>query len=238
MFQRQWPLGRRSLLIRLSILISYNSEEQNQLFGNTQEDQENTEDDKDAVVHRLTDRRGNKFNNNNNFNNSDYKNQFFSRFSNTNRSNNMDNRRKRINATCPACGCFGHDANKNGCDLTAQVLMILRYIKKEPNRIKTIINKYQDHQEGRKQYLQNKSRFSDRFRKNAVARNFKYGPQVWALFDIVGDTLDDIMDEENGIIHQLDEDDDASGIVDLIHELEDTSTDNDTYHDSQQSDQK
>lgn len=214
-----------------TLMTAYNPEERDTLFG-LESTGESTDDDSEGVVNKLSDGR---WNNNKNFkNNYNFKkNQSSPNFTRYNRYSQNDNRRKRIDATCAACGCFGHDANKNGCDLTAQVLMILRYIKKEPQRIKSIINRYADHQEKRKKYIQKKGRFSDKFHQNANARNYQYGPQVRALFDLVGDTLDDIFEEDYGVVHQI-EDDDTSDLVDLISTFEGASTD--TFHDSQQDD--
>ena len=135
--------------------------------------------------------------------------------------------------TCSACGTYGHDAKKNCCDLMAQVLMVTRYIKKEPKGLKIILQKYQDHQDTRKCNLLNKSFLSERLQHKANNRQLKFSPQLRALFDVLGDAMEDIFDEECGVIQNLEDKlDDSFDISTYLEVVEDESTTSD-YHDSQ-----
>ena len=99
-----------------------------------------------------------------------------------------------------------------------------------------------DHQESRRQLLKNKSSFSNRFQRNAQNKQVRFGPQVRALFDVLGDTMEEILDEEHGVIHHVgngdDTEDECADIVNLLDDLEDADTAGDEYHDSQEDDQE
>ena len=116
--------------------------------------------------------------------------------------------RQRIPVMCGACGTFGHEATRNGCDLTAQVLLILRFIKREPQAIKHILQKHKEYQEYRKKNSGSGSKLSERFKAHAKARNYGATPRVHALFDILGDTLEDL-DEHEGTVAKLTDQDDS-----------------------------
>ena len=193
-----------------TIMNAYQEDEREKLFGEDSTSDVEDSDDDGAEVHRLNSgggrnggqgRQRNPYNNtNNNYNNKFNKNQSFHSQPYHRRSF-----RPRLPETCPACGTYGHNAEKNGCDLTGQVLMILRYIKRQPKMIGSILKKHWDHQDNRKKTLGPYKSLNTRFQEHARNRNYNFSPQVRAIFDVVAETMEDLEREDEGIVHSLED---------------------------------
>ena len=62
--------------------------------------------------------------------------------------------------------------------------------------------------------MQQKGTTSNRFQTLARKKNLNFGPQVKLLMDVVGDTVDDLLQEDSEEI-------DDSSILDLVHDITD-----------------
>ena len=126
--------------------------------------------------------------------------------------------RQRVDKFCPACGIYGHDVFANGCDFTASVIKALDFLKKHPNLRSDILKHHFQHQGSRKRRLQQFQKTSSKFQSKAVQKNFKYGPKVKMLMDIVGESMDELL-------HDAPDPMDGEDIYDLSEE------DNDEFQD-------
>ena len=126
--------------------------------------------------------------------------------------------RTRLNRFCPSCGTYGHDIAINGCDFTARLIKALDYIKQNPHQIKKILDFHFQYQGQRIKTLQQKGTTSNRFQTLARKKNLNFGPQVKLLMDVVGDTVDDLLQEDSEEI-------DDSSILDLVNDTLDAPVD-------------
>ena len=109
--------------------------------------------------------------NRNNFNNNKYK----------NFNNSCDTavrppipQRSQIDTTCPAFGPYGHNATKNWCNMTAQIVEVLRFIKQKPQMLPTILSKHKEDQERRSKALRRAGGMRERFQNKVQARKYNF----------------------------------------------------------------
>ena len=108
--------------------------------------------------------------------------------------------RARVDEVCKGCGNFGHSVFKNGCDFIANHIRATRFIESNPNMIEKILRYHAQHQARRALKLTGKT-IAQRMEQLAKNRRLGLGPTVRALFDVVGETLESVMfeDEEETI---------------------------------------
>lgn len=111
-----------------------------------------------------------------------------------------------------------------GCDFTASLVKAHDYLKKNPNLHKDILQHQFKHQGTRKNCLQNLESTSSKFHAKTTERNFKYGPKVKLLMDIMGDSLDELMHDRSNICSPTDDD-----LLDIFDD--DENRDDKSFHD-------
>ena len=132
---------------------------------------------------------------------------------------NIQTYRKKVDKICKACGTHGHDVYDLGCDFCARFILATKFLSNNPRFEQKILKNYRDVNIQRQQRYA-KSSFSTRFNATAMKKNYKIGPTIKALIDIMADTFDD---DDNKLIDLED--------TDLIEEIDD----DDDFHDSAQS---
>ncbi len=98
--------------------------------------------------------------------------------------------RPRLDETCEACGKYGHQVSKNGCDFCAQLILADKYIKNNPNMANDIVEKYQRLQRQRRNNLPRRGNLSARFQANAKKHNLNINGKVRTLMDVLGETME------------------------------------------------
>ena len=126
--------------------------------------------------------------------------------------------RKKVDKICKACGTHGHDVYDLGCDFCARYILAAKFLARNSRMEDKILKNYKDVNITRQQRYA-KGSFTSRFNAAANRRNYKIGPQIKALIDIMTDTFDDEYEE----LFDLED-------TDLIEEIEDEQ-----FHDSAQS---
>ena len=106
--------------------------------------------------------------------------------------------RKRIPRICRCCGQWGHCATVNGCDFAANFIHTHNFLSENPNEVDNILKIYKGHQNRRRDSKPGgsytKGHMAKRFMQTATKRDVRVGDKVRALFDIVGETLEEDMD--------------------------------------------
>lgn len=221
-----------------TIATVYSDDDQSILYGSVHQHNDN-DSTNNAQVNAMnanparTRSYGNSNKQRNNYNNNTYdKNQhFYGRlFQSPERANW---KRKPIHQWCKCCGTYGHDIFKNGCDFAAKVILVQSFLNRNPNMQRRIVESYQAVQKKNGENRNNQGIMAKRLQENAARRNIQVTGNVRALFDIVGETL-----ENEGLGYE-DYQDETTAEIKVIDTLEDMQVlegqgSQDEYHDSQE----
>ena len=101
--------------------------------------------------------------------------------------------RSKMDTICAGCGEHGHNVLKNGCDFVANFIHAQRFVEQNPDMVNKILAVYAKYQASRKNQFNDKRNIAERIRNTARQRQVGIGPNVRALIDIMGDTMEEII---------------------------------------------
>lgn len=106
--------------------------------------------------------------------------------------------RQRLSRFCRCCGQWGHCATVNGCDFAATFINTHNFLSENPEEVDNLLKIYKANQNKRRNSKPGTSNFkghmAKRFIQTANKRDVRVGDKVRALFDIVGETLEEDME--------------------------------------------
>ena len=143
-------------------------------------------------------------------------------------------RRPVIGTFCKCCGTYGHDVYRNGCDFAAKLVQVDEFLTKNPHMTTQLLEKFKESQKkhgANRTGRSYKGAIAQKMRDNAGRRNVPLNGTIRALFDVVGDALED----EIGV-QQEEEDETAvvNRVEDELAQLERNETQEEDFHDSKQ----
>ena len=100
------------------------------------------------------------------------------------------------------------------------------YLKQNPHNLKTILDFHYKYQGQRRKTLQQKGTTSNLLQTMARKKIFTYGPQVKLLMDVVGETVDKLLQEDSEEIND-------DNILDLVPDVPDDDNFQDTTEDKE-----
>ena len=226
------PFPHSLLLTNVDSTIAtvYGDDEQYILYGDISNSDSDSNDN--AQVHAMHANPTRRTNNNQRNNRSDYNNNqhFYGRLFQSPERKNW--KRKPIQQWCKCCGTFGHDVFRNGCDFAAKVLLAESFLARNPNMQQRIIDTYKAAQKKNGENRKTHGIMARRLQENAARRNIQVTGNVRALFDIVGETL-----ENEGLGYESDNADNNAEVkvLDKLDNMQlESDNSQDEYHDTQE----